>query len=156
MVLLDLMHNLFQGTAQTIARDLWIRKNILTSSALNLIESRLKKVSVLTGLGRILVSINKGCFLTAEQWKNWTIYFSIYFLGDILPKEQLENCRHFVLACRCLCKYSVSTDDINIHRYQTIRVESNITHSAGGFRGVGGVRKVGGQRLHVRRSWCKI
>ena len=38
----------------------------------------------------------------------------MYCLGDLLPKPQLECWRHFVLACRCLCRFSVSNDDITI------------------------------------------
>ena len=114
MLLIDPMHNLFLGTAKHVARDLWVGKSILSSSAIRLIENRLKKVIVPVGLGRIPVSINSGIFLTAEQWKNWTIYFSIYCLADILPKVQLENWRHFVLACRRLCQYSISIDDVTI------------------------------------------
>ena len=32
------------------------------------------------GLGRLLSSIKPGTFLTADQWKNWTVYFSVYSL----------------------------------------------------------------------------
>lgn len=59
------------------------------------------------------MSINVGCFLTADQWKNWTIYFSIYCLQDLLPPPQLECWRHFVF-CRQICQYSVTEDDITI------------------------------------------
>lgn len=55
-----------------------------------------------------------GCFLTANQWKNWTIYFSIYCLQDLLPPPQLECWRHLVLACRRICKFSVTEEDITI------------------------------------------
>ena len=99
MLLIDPMHNLFLGTAKHFARDLWIERSILDSTALAKIADRLKSTIVPAGLGRLPVSINKGCFLTADQWKNWTIYFSIYCLGNLLPPPQLECWRHFVLAC---------------------------------------------------------
>ena len=57
MLLIDPMHNLFLGTAKHVARDLWIGKSILSSSAIRLIENRLKKVIVPVGLGRIPVSM---------------------------------------------------------------------------------------------------
>lgn len=114
MLLIDPMHNLFLGTAKHFARDLWIGRSILDTSALNKIEARLRNTIVPTGLGRIPTSINTGCFLTAEQWKNWTLYFSIFCLGDLLPKEQLECWRHFVLACRYLCKFSITNNDVII------------------------------------------
>ena len=114
MLLIDPMHNLFLGTAKHFARNLWIGKNILDTTALAKIENRLKNTIVPAGLGRLPVSINVGYFLTAEQWKNWTIYFSVYCLGDLLPQPELECWRHFVLACRRLCQFSITNDDITI------------------------------------------
>lgn len=114
MLLIDPMHNLFLGTAKHVARDLWIAKDTLDTAALETIDTRLRNLIVPTGLGRIPVSIKAGCFLTADQWKNWTIYFSVYCLRDLLPQPQLECWRHFVLACRRLCKLSVTEDDITI------------------------------------------
>ena len=75
MLLIDPMHNLFLGTAKHFARDLWIGQGILDTCALSNIEAKLRTTVVPTGFGRISVSINMGCFLTAEQWNNWTIYF---------------------------------------------------------------------------------
>ena len=105
MLLIDPMHNLFLGTAKHFARDIWIRRNILDASAIAKIETRLRNLIVPVGLGRIPVSINVESFLTADQWKNWTIYFSIYCLQDLLPPPQLECWRHFVLACTRICKF---------------------------------------------------
>ena len=53
---------------------------------------------------RLPTKIDIGTFLTAEQWMNWTNYFSIYCLRDLIPDEQMECWRHFVLASRRLCK----------------------------------------------------
>ena len=114
MLLIDPMHNLFLGTAKHFARDLWIGQNILDQSALSIIEERLKSTIVPPGLGRLSVSIRSGTFLTADQWKNWTIYFSLYCLGDLLPQPQIECWRRFVLACRRLVKYTITNDDICI------------------------------------------
>ena len=114
MLLIDPMHNLFLGTAKHFARKLWIGRSMLDARALSKIDKRLKNLTAPTGLGRLPVSINVGCFLTAEQWKNWTIYFSMYCLGDLLPHPQLECWRHFALACRRLCKFSMTTDDVTI------------------------------------------
>ena len=115
MLPIDPMHNLFLGTAKHFARDIWIGRNIHSQEALSTIETRLKNTIVPPGLGRLLpVSITTGTFLTADQWKNWIIYFSVYCLGDILPRTQLECWRKFGLACRRLVQYSLSSDDITI------------------------------------------
>lgn len=114
MLLIDPMHNLFLGTAKHFVRKLWIGRGILSLNELEKIQVRLKNTIVPSGLGRIPVSINTGCFLTAEQWKNWTLYFSIYCLGDLLPQNQIECWRKFVLACRRVCKFSITNDDITV------------------------------------------
>ena len=105
MLLIDPMHNLFLGTAKYFARDVWIGRNILDSNALAKVEAKLKNTVVPPGLGRLPSSIRPGTFLTADQWKNWTIYFSLYCLTDVIPKPELECWRIFVLACRRLVKY---------------------------------------------------
>ena len=114
MLPIDPMHNLFLGTAKHFARDVLIGRNILLHGALCDIETRLKNTIVPPGLGRLPISIRTGTFLTADQWKNWTIYFSVYCLGDILPRPQLECWRKFVLACRRIVKYSITSDDITV------------------------------------------
>ena len=81
------MHNLFLGTAKHVARDIWIRRSILDISALNKIETRLKAMVVPAGLGQIPISINTGFFLTAEKWKNCTLFIYIYCLGDLFELE---------------------------------------------------------------------
>ena len=112
MLLIDPMHNLFLGTAKHFARDIWIGRNILDANALARIDARLKNTVAPPGLGRLPSSIKPGTFLTADQWKNWTLYFSVYCLSDLLPQSQLDCWRKFVLACRRLVKYTVSNDDI--------------------------------------------
>jgi hypothetical protein len=83
-------------------------------NALAKIESKLKNTVVPPGLGRLPASIKPGTFLTADQWKNWTLYFSVYCLTDVLPKPQLECWRKFVLACRRLIKHDITCDDISL------------------------------------------
>ena len=40
-----------------------------------------------------------GLYYTAEQWKNYLVYFSVASMHDLLDEAVLECCRHFVLAC---------------------------------------------------------
>lgn len=114
MLLVDPMHNLFLGTAKHFMFDVLIGQNAFSKEKLDKIKLRLSRAVVPGGLGRLPTSINVSTFLTAEQWKNWTVYFSIYCLHDLLPKEQLECWRHFVLACCRLCQFSVSESDLTI------------------------------------------
>lgn len=114
MLLIDTMHNLYLGTSKHFARDIWIAGNILSSNDLVKVEEKLRNTVAPVGLGRLPLSINIGHFLTADQWKNWTLYFSILCLGDTMSKPHLECWRKFVLACRRLCKHSITDDDIKV------------------------------------------
>lgn len=114
MLLIDPMHNLFLGSAKHLTLDILIRRGILSKEDLDKIEQRLKNTEVPIGLGRLPTRIDAGKFLTAEQWKNWTVYFSIFCLHGLIPSDQLECWRHFVLACRRLCKFSITDNDMTI------------------------------------------
>ena len=50
----------------------------------------------------------------AEQWKNWTVIYSIYCLKGILPDEHLKCWQTFVLACKYLCQSVISGTDLDI------------------------------------------
>ena len=95
------------GTAKLITFDTLIGRKILTKEALTKIKDRLSKTIVPSGLGRLPTSISTGVFLTAEQWQNWTLYFSIYCLHGLIPPEQLECWRHSVLACRKISEFTI-------------------------------------------------
>lgn len=88
MLLIDPMHNLYMGTAKHITFNILIGRKILTKEALTNIKDRLSKTIMPSGLGRLPTSIGTGVFLTAEQWQNWTLYFSIYCLHGLIPPEQ--------------------------------------------------------------------
>ena len=113
-MMIDPMHNLFLGTAKHFMFNILIGRNILDKKSLEIVKLRLSRVVVPTGLGRLPSTVNTGTFLTAEQWMNWTIYFSIYCLNDLIPKNHVECWRHFVLACCRLCKFQLSQDDLTV------------------------------------------
>ena len=116
MLVIDPMHNLYLGTAKYLTHEVWPQKSILTKNALSLVEDRIKAVNLPTGIhiGRLPANVGSGVTLTAEQWLNWVNYFSIFCLFGILPSDQMECWRHFVLASRTLCKPSLSATDITL------------------------------------------
>jgi len=65
-------------------------------------------------IGRLPARLDSGTTFTAEQWMNWTIYYSAFCLRGLLSDQHMECWRHFVLACRRLCKRDLSSDDIKI------------------------------------------
>ncbi len=109
---MDPMHNLFLGTAKHVFK-LWISKGHLSKQQLKQIEERLAMMEVPPEMGRLPknISSNHGAY-TAEQWKNWTLVYSMYALKDILQAEHLKCWQAFVLACSYLCKPVLSQGDI--------------------------------------------
>ena len=109
MLVIDPMHNLYLGSAKHILKAVWIEKGILTYSDFDVIQNRVDKCTVPTDIGRIPHKILSGfSSFTADQFKNWVIYFSLVALRGILCDEHLEIWRHFVLACRLLSQHQLS------------------------------------------------
>ena len=65
-------------------------------------------------IGRLSSRIDSGATFTAEQWRNWTIYFSFYCLHGLLSTSEIACWRHFVLACKKLYKRSISNNVITV------------------------------------------
>jgi len=114
MLPIDPMHNLFLGTAKHITKSVLITRGVLSASHLDIIHQRLKCFQLPVNIGRIPSRIESGATFTAQQWLNWTIYFSIYCLYNLLSVDEIEFWRHYVLACRIPCKKELTQDDITV------------------------------------------
>ena len=90
MLLIDPMHNLFLGTAKHFIFQILVGRNILGKNDLEIVSHRLRSMQTPTGLGRLPTSSAVGTFLTAEQWMNCTLYYSVYCLHGLIPTSQLE------------------------------------------------------------------
>lgn len=104
--IIDPMHNLFTGSAKHIMRNIWLEASepVIDKKSLDSIQEKINKVSVPSSVGRLPKKIaNSYGGFTADQWKTWTIIYSLYALWDILPKQDLEVWREFVLACSYIC-----------------------------------------------------
>ena len=115
MLIVDPMHNLFLGSAKHILKKLWMtgHQPVLSSFALKSIQSLIDSFCTPAEVGRIPRKIETGFSnFTANQYKNWVTLYSIPCLQDFLDNEQLECWRHFVLACRILCKQVLTTSDV--------------------------------------------
>ena len=112
MLITDPMHNLFLGTVKHMLR-IWEDQNLLSTRHFQHVQECVDNFTVPPDLGRIPHKIeNRFLGFTADQFKNWIIYFSIPALFDILTDEHRECWWHFVLACRILCKHCLSEDDV--------------------------------------------
>ena len=110
--IIDPMHNLFTGTAKHVMKNIWLDSDnpLLEKKDLLKIQEKLDKLKVPATVGRMPKKIqNSYGGFTADQWKSFTVLFSIYALWDILPSCDLELWRDFVMACSCICS-SVITE----------------------------------------------
>ena len=78
MLIIDPMHNLFLGSAKYITKEIWIKKGILNAASLDVFHERIKHIQVPLHIGRLPERIELGTTFTAEQWMNWTLYYSVY------------------------------------------------------------------------------
>ena len=51
---------------------------------------------------------------TSDEYKNWTILFSIYCLKDTFPVPDIECLRKFMLACQHLSRPIISKRDATV------------------------------------------
>ena len=114
MAIIDPMHNLFLGTAKHTL-NVWKELGILTEEKLQLLDQKLTNIRAAADVGKLptkLVSAYSS--FTADEFKNWTILFSVYGLKDILADQHLECWRKFVLACRIICSRVITQTDIRM------------------------------------------
>lgn len=115
MTVVDPMHNLFLGSAKHILKKIWINKGIIITQNYDSIQKKMNSFKSPVDVGRIPRKIETGfAGFTADQFKNWTIFFSIPCLKEILPNDDLECWRHFVLASRILCQHTLTKSDIDL------------------------------------------
>ena len=114
MHVIDLMHGLFLGTAKKML-EIWQSLEILKKSHFQSIQEIVDAMKVPSDVGRIPRKISSGFSgFTADQFKNWALIYSIPALFNFLSKEHIECWRHFVLACRKLCKHEIHKDEITV------------------------------------------
>lgn len=115
MLVLDPMHNLFLGTAKHVLKNIWLDQDIIEPSEFCVIQSRIDQTVVPSDIGRIPHKIASGfSSFTADQFKNWVLYFSLLSLRDVLVDEHFQCWRHFVLACRLLTNKAITLDNIKL------------------------------------------
>ena len=112
MTVVDPMHNLLLGTAKRMMA-IWTEQKLITKQQLFLIQSNVDSFVTPNDVGRIPHKIASGFSgFTAEQWKNWTIIFSLSSLKGILPREHFQCWHIFVKACHLLCRRSITKQQV--------------------------------------------
>ena len=76
--------NLFLGTSKHVFK-LWDKQGIIGKKEMKLLENCIEEMDVPSDIGRLLKKISSNCgSYTAEQWKNWTVIYSMYALKGLL------------------------------------------------------------------------
>ena len=105
---IDPMHNLLLGTAKhqmTVWKDL----KMLKEEDFEKIQERVNQMKVPKGIGRIPHKINSAfSSFTADQWKNWTMVYSLYCLKDLLPAQHYSCWVLFVEACQLIVQPAIT------------------------------------------------
>ena len=113
-LIIDPMHNLFLGTGKRIL-SLWTEFALVSKHHFDQIQIFVDKMIVPSDIGRIPTKISSGFSgFKADQFKVWITICSIPALYSILPNDHLECWRHYVLACRLLCKHSLNDIDVSL------------------------------------------
>ena len=111
---IDPMHNLFLGTGKRIL-SIWTDFGLLASTHFEKIQAFVDNMVVPSGVGRKPLKISSGFSgFKADQFKTWKTIFSIPALYEILPNDHFECWRHFVQACRILCRHSPTITEITL------------------------------------------
>ena len=129
MCVIDPMHNLLLGTAKHII-DIWKERNILFKNDFDKIQEKVDSFISPADIGRVPLKISSGfAGFTADQWKNWTVLYSLYALKDILPWQHY-NCWHlFVKVCFLLCRRNITLDQLseaNSRIFEFLRAFKNL------------------------------
>lgn len=113
--IIDPMHNLFLGTSKRVLQKVWLENGLLSRTDLENIQARVDQFVIPRGVGRIPRKISsKFDSLNADEWKNWTLLFSIICLFDVLPVADLECWYLFVSACKIFCSSVITVNDIDV------------------------------------------
>lgn len=110
---IDVMHNLFLGTAKHMITA-WQDREILSRQDMLKIKSLVNKFSVPSDIGRLPTNISSGYGgFTANQWRSWICIYSPVVLKHILPDNHLQCWLLFVRACSILCSRFIKASDVD-------------------------------------------
>lgn len=107
MCTIDPMHNLWLGTAKHVI-ETWKNLSVLDSKTFDSIQWKVDSFVSPPDHGHVPTKIASGfAGFTVEEWRNWTLYFSLFALKDTLPRQHFNYWHLFVMACFLLCCRSV-------------------------------------------------
>ena len=111
--IIDPMHCFFLGISKHFFK-VWVSKGILMEREFASIQNKVDSFKTPPDIGRIPYKINsKFSGLKADQWKNWTLYFSLFSLKGVLPPRDYDCWLTFVKVCSMICQRSINLRDLD-------------------------------------------
>jgi len=103
------------GTTKFLFKDVWQSKHQLDKKEkLQNIQDIIDAIEVPSEMGRIPQKIASSfSSFTADQWKNWTLYYSMFAMKGHLPKQSYDVWVKFVEACHLLCRPVITNTDLS-------------------------------------------
>ena len=96
MCVIDPMHNLLLGTAKHMV-SVWRSCGIILDKDLESIQHAVDSFTTPSDIGRIPTRISSGFSgFTADQWRNWTLLYSLCSLKRLLPQRDNVCWQKFV------------------------------------------------------------
>lgn len=110
---IDPMHNLLLGTAKRMM-SVWISTGVINKSQFAYIQDKVDAFVTPTDIGRIPAKIMSGfSSFTAEQWRNWTLIYSLCSLKGVIPFQHYDCWLLFVKATHLLCRRQITLHDLD-------------------------------------------
>ena len=113
-VIIDPMHCLFLGVAKRCFQ-VWVSNNLIQKDHFAVLQEKVDSFCCPADIGRIPYKLgSKFAGLKADQWKNWTLYFSLYSLKEILPHRDYRFWQTFVKLCYFLCQREIDRTKLSV------------------------------------------
>ena len=111
MCVMDPMHNILLGTAHHVI-SVWKTLGFLD---LRKLQERVDAFITPSDVGRIPLKIQSGFSqFTVDQWRNWTLLYSLCSLKGIIPHQRYDCWLLFVKATSLLCHRSISLQQLDM------------------------------------------
>ena len=87
----------------------WTSNGIIDKPNFIHIQEKIDSFLTPSDIGRIPLKISSGFSgFTAEQWRNWTLIYSLCSLKEILPHRHYDCWLQFVKATSLLCRHHIN------------------------------------------------
>ncbi|EDO29689.1 predicted protein [Nematostella vectensis] len=111
------------------------QEGLLSDKDFRLLQIRVDAVVPPPEIGRIPSKVATGFSgFSADQWKNWVCYYSLFALKGILPSRHYDLWSHYVSACRYMCSRSISPE-------QCANAEKELLEFCKGFQSIYGAER---------------